>query len=158
MRRQEVPATVARSATTVARRFNYDFSFYYAGLDVHRKTISYCVQRADGTVVREGKIPATREALSEWAGGFDAPWCGALEATICSHWIYWHLKAFATDVQMGQPSKLKAISTAKRKNDTLDARTLADLLRCHLFRPATFRRVPAKHYAGNYGIAHCWCA
>lgn len=44
---------------------------------------------------------------------------------------------------MGQPSKLKAISTAKRKSDALDARTLANLLRCQLF-PACY--VPPPEY------------
>ena len=106
---------------------------YYVGLDVHRKSISFCVKRADGAIVREGKIEATREALTEWARIFDGPWCCGLEATICSHWIYEHLKQYAAQVQMGNPAKRKAISASKRKNDSLDARTLADLLRCHLF-------------------------
>jgi hypothetical protein len=34
---------------------------------------------------------------------------------------------------MGAPARLKAIIAAKRKNDCLNARTLADLLRCNLF-------------------------
>lgn len=116
---------------------------YYVGLDVHRKTISFCVKRADGTVVREGKILARREALREWAASFDAPWLCGLEATICSHWIYEQLKPFATRIVMANPSKLKAISEAKRKNDELDARTLADLLRCDMF-PACY--VPPVEY------------
>jgi transposase len=106
---------------------------YYAGLDVHRRSISFCVKRADGTIVREGRIAATREAINEWAATFDGPWCCGLEATICSHWIYEQLRACAARVQMANPAKLKAISTAKRKTDALDARTLADLLRCNLF-------------------------
>jgi transposase len=106
---------------------------YYVGLDVHRKSISFCVKRADGTVVREGKIAATREAIGEWARTFDGPWCCGLEATICSHWIYEQLKQYAARVQMANPARLKAISAAKRKNDALDARTLADLLRADLF-------------------------
>ena len=89
---------------------------YYVGLDVHRKSISFCVKRADGTLVREGKIPATREAIAEWARSFDAPWCCGLEATIGSHWIYQQLKPYATQVQMANPAKLKAISAAKRKS------------------------------------------
>jgi transposase len=116
---------------------------YYAGLDVHRKSISFCVKRADGTILREGKIAATREAVAQWACEFDGPWCCGLEATICRHWIYEELKRYAKRVQMGNPRKLKAISTAKRKNDTLDARTLADLLRCDLF-PACY--VPPLEY------------
>ena len=33
---------------------------YYIGLDVHKKTISYCVKDASGQVHQEGKIGATR--------------------------------------------------------------------------------------------------
>ena len=36
---------------------------YYIGLDVHKKTISYCVKDASGQVHREGKIGATRREL-----------------------------------------------------------------------------------------------
>jgi hypothetical protein len=32
---------------------------YFIGLDVHKKTISYCVKDAAGRVHREGKIGAT---------------------------------------------------------------------------------------------------
>ena len=106
---------------------------YYVGLDVHRKAISFCVKMPDGTIVREGKIAATREAIGDWARTFDGPWCCGLEATICSHWIYEQLKQYAARVQMANPAKLKAISAAKRKNDALDARMLADLLRADLF-------------------------
>jgi len=106
---------------------------YYVGIDVHRKTISYCVKTSDGRIVCESSIPANREALSRWAQAFDKPWCGGLEATICSHWIYQHLKPYALELKMGAPVRLKAITAAKRKTDCLDARMLADLLRCNLF-------------------------
>ena len=39
---------------------------YYIGLDVHKKTISYCVKDASGQVHREGKIGATRNELDAW--------------------------------------------------------------------------------------------
>lgn len=106
---------------------------YYVGLDVHRRSISYCVLWPDGKLVREGKVASTREDLAAWARTIPGPWCGGLEATICSHWMYWHLKPYAAEMKMGQPARLKAISEAKRKNDTVDARTLANLLRCDLF-------------------------
>jgi hypothetical protein len=39
---------------------------YYIGLDVHKKTISYCVKDASGQVQQEGKVGATRwEPLDE---------------------------------------------------------------------------------------------
>ena len=40
---------------------------YYIGLDIHKKTISYCTKTKDGTIIARGKIDATRKALSEWA-------------------------------------------------------------------------------------------
>ena len=33
---------------------------YFVGLDVHKKTISYCVKDAAGQVHQEGKIGSTR--------------------------------------------------------------------------------------------------
>jgi hypothetical protein len=34
-------------------------SMYYVGLDVHKKTISYCVKDVSGRIHLEGTIPAT---------------------------------------------------------------------------------------------------
>jgi len=39
---------------------------YYIGLDVHKKTISYCVKDASGQVHREGTIGANRNELNWW--------------------------------------------------------------------------------------------
>ena len=39
---------------------------YYIGLDVHKKTISYCVKDAAGRVHQEGKIGSTRRELDGW--------------------------------------------------------------------------------------------
>jgi hypothetical protein len=39
---------------------------YYIGLDVHKKTISYCIKDAGGQILGEGKIGATRSELDTW--------------------------------------------------------------------------------------------
>jgi hypothetical protein len=39
---------------------------YYIGLDVHKKTISYCIKDVSGQVQWEGTIPATRTELDGW--------------------------------------------------------------------------------------------
>ena len=36
---------------------------HYIGLDVHKKTISYCIKTADGRIVQEGKLEASRRTL-----------------------------------------------------------------------------------------------
>jgi transposase len=40
---------------------------HYIGLDVHRKTISYCIKTAAGQVVKEGIVAAERSVLRGWA-------------------------------------------------------------------------------------------
>ena len=105
---------------------------HYIGLDVHKKTISYCMKTADGRIVREGRLPATRPVLRGWAEDLREPWCGAMEATLFSAWIYDTLKPYAQRLVMGHPARMKAITAGKKKSDTIDARTIADLLRCDL--------------------------
>src|SRR6204780_4198214 len=105
---------------------------HYIGLDVKKKTISYCIKTADGRIVREGKLQALRSTLRSWAESLREPWCGAMEATLFSAWIYDTLKPYAQRLVMGHPAKMKAITAGKKKSDTIDARTIADLLRCDL--------------------------
>jgi transposase len=110
---------------------------HYIGLDVHKKSISYCVKTADGTITEEGKLRATRQVLRQWAGKRQQPWHGAMEATLFSSWIYDALQPFAAKLEMGNPSMMKAIGAAKKKSDRLDARKIADLVRCNLL-PACY--------------------
>src|SRR5262245_8435838 len=55
---------------------------HYIGFDVHKKSISYCVKTADGTIVEESTLRATHLALREWAQKRREPWHGAMEATL----------------------------------------------------------------------------
>jgi transposase len=57
-------------------------SINYLGLDVHKKTNSYCLRQADGTILREGTMEATREALAGLQERVPKPWIAGLEATI----------------------------------------------------------------------------
>lgn len=65
---------------------------YYIGLDVHKKTISYCVKDASGQVHQEGRIGATRRELVNWMKTLPQPWTVAMEATIFTAWIYDQLR------------------------------------------------------------------
>lgn len=110
---------------------------HFVGLDVHKQVIAYCIKTQAGEIVREGKIAATRGALNEWVKALPRPWHGGMEATMFSHWIYHHLKPHAERLEMGHSARMKAISAGKKKSDKIDARTIADLLRCDLF-PSCF--------------------
>jgi transposase len=100
------------------------------GLDVHKKTISFCVTDAAGHVHQEGKIGSTRRELDVWIQTLPQPRMMAMEATIFTGWIYDHLLPHADKVKVAHPVMLRAISAAKKKNDKMDARKIADCLRC----------------------------
>ncbi len=106
---------------------------YFVGLDVHKQVIAYCVKTPAGEIVTEGTVAANRAALDQWVKTLPGPWHGGMEATLFSHWIYRHLRPHAAELWMGNPSRMKAISSGKKKSDKLDARTLADLVRANLF-------------------------
>jgi transposase len=114
---------------------------HYIGFDVHKKTISYCVKTVDGRIVEEGTLQAQRTVLRRWAQGRQQTWHGAMEATLFSAWIYDTLKPYAQQLSMGHPARMKAITAGKKKSDRIDARTIADLLRCDLL-PACYVLAP----------------
>ena len=105
-------------------------TMYFIGLDVHKKTISYCVKDAAGCVHGEGKIGSTRRELDAWVRTLPQPRMIAMEATIFTGWIYDHLLPHAESVKVAHPLMLRAIAAAKKKNDRIDAAKIADCLRC----------------------------
>jgi len=107
-------------------------AIYYIGLDVHKKTIAYCVKKIDGTLVRHGVVAAERKALQQWQSELPGPWYGAMEATIFTGWVYDFLRPHAVELKVAHPAMLKAITAAKKKNDRADAEKIADLLRVNL--------------------------
>ena len=107
-------------------------SVYYLGLDVHKKTISYCLKQSDGQIVCEGSVAARRGALAAWVALLPRPWKGAMEATLFSGWIYDFLLPHALSLEVAHAAMIRAIAASKKKNDRVDARKIADLLRCNL--------------------------
>jgi len=107
--------------------------YYYVGLDVHKKIIAYCVKRGDGTIVDEGEMGATRKELYEFSRKLPRPCLVGMEATQFSGWIYNYLKPLVNRIKVGHSLMLRAICVAKKKTDRLDARKLADALRCDWF-------------------------
>jgi transposase len=103
---------------------------YYIGLDVHKRTISFCVKDGAGCVHQEGKIGSSRRELDTWIRTLPQPRMIAMEATIFTGWIYDHLLPHAEKIKVAHPLMLRAIAAAKKKNDRIDAAKIADCLRC----------------------------
>ncbi len=60
-------------------------TMYYIGVDVHKRTISYCVKDGSGVVHTDGTIPATRLNLDLWCAGRKPKvlWCASASRIRC---------------------------------------------------------------------------
>jgi transposase len=134
---------------------------YYIGLDVHKRTICYCVKDSRGAIHSEGSLSATRFDLDRWMKTLPQPWSAAMEATMFTGWIYDHLKPHAAALKVAHPLMLRAIAAAKKKNDRIDASKICDCLRCDFCRSATWLRPPFANGGARCAIATCrfgrWC-
>ena len=118
------------TGTLIQRTINTGSSMdimYYIGLDVHKKTISFCVKDANGQIHQEGKIGASRRELDRWIETLPQPRMIAMEATIFTGWIYDHLRPYAQQAKVAHLLMLGAIAAAKKKNDRIDANKIADI-------------------------------
>ena len=81
----------------------------YVGLDVHKRTISFCVRSPDGMILREGSMIALRAELDELLAEVPAPCVVGLESTLFTAWVYDHLTTKGVSVKVAHPAMLKAI-------------------------------------------------
>src|SRR3972149_11061040 len=95
-------------------------TYYYIGLDIHKRTISYCIKAIDGSLIGQGKIEADRKSLDGWAKGLPGPWVGAMEAIIFTGWVYDFLKPHAVALEGGNPVRLKARTAETKRMDGMD--------------------------------------
>src|SRR5882724_6022086 len=133
-------------------------NMYYIGLDVHKKTISYCVKDGSGRIYAEAEIPATRLDLDMWMKTLPKPWTAAMEATIFTVWIYDHLKPHAAAVKVAHPLMLRAIATAKKRTTALmptKSPTACVVIFC---RSVTWLRRRFASGGAPCAIGTCWSA
>ena len=134
---------------------------YCVGLDVHKKTISYCVKDGSDRIHAEGTIPVTRSDLGEWVKTLPQPWAAAMEATMFTGWIYRHLLPHAAALKVAHPLMLRAIAAAKKKNDRIDADKIADCLRCDFLPECDMASTQIANGSARCAIGTCsyanWC-
>jgi transposase len=98
------------------------------GLDLGDKTSCYCIVDAAGEVVKEGKVATTKKGMLERFGGLERNLV-VLEVGTHSPWVSRLLSELGQEVLVANARKVKAIYENSKKNDRVDARTLARLAR-----------------------------
>ena len=108
----------------------------YVGVDAHLKTSNYAVMDAGGQIVRQGQIASTQAGVQAALAPFHEPLQAVLEASYNWGPMYDWLQETGAGVRLAHPAKVRAIAEARIKNDKIDARTLAHLLRANLIPEA----------------------
>jgi len=98
------------------------------GLDLGDRSSWYCVLGETGGIVLEQKLSTTPKAMQEVFGGM--PGCRmALETGMHSPWVSRLLSELGHEVIVAHARNVRLIGESRKKDDRLDARTLARLAR-----------------------------
>ena len=98
------------------------------GLDLGDRSSWYCVLEETGEVVLEQKLSTTPKAIKEGFGGMPRSRI-ALETGTHSPWVSRLLSELGHEVIVAHARNVRLIGESRRKDDRLDARTLARLVR-----------------------------
>jgi transposase len=95
----------------------------------------------EGHIIHHGRVTTTPDAIREIFAPADGQAQVALESTGAWSYVYDLLKPLGVHITLAHPRRVKAIAFAKVKTDSVDATTLAHLLRTGLL-PTSFAPSP----------------
>ena len=108
----------------------------YAGIDVHRKRSQVSLIDVDGRELLNRNVDNGSEAMLDILEDLEPGTPVAFEAAYGWGWLADLLEERELEAHLVHPSACKAIASARLKNDKVDARMLAHLLRTELLPEA----------------------
>jgi len=105
---------------------------YYLGIDHHKKSSQVAVMDEKGTLRTNGKIANEKKAFMLLKGYYKERYRAVIEAGRNWGMMYDLLEELEIKTIVAHSLKKRAIADAKIKSDSIDARTLAHLLRPNL--------------------------
>jgi transposase len=111
-------------------RFSTQEHRFYAGIDLHARTLPVCVLAHDGgTVVFDRNLPARPDALLHALAPFRDGLVVGVECRFAWYWVADLCQQEQIPFVLGHALSMKAIHGGKAKTDRLDAGKIARLLR-----------------------------
>jgi transposase len=105
----------------------------YIGMDIHKQFTVAVAKDEQGNVLAEDKFENNKETFGEFLSKFPQEQTKiVMESTCVWQYIFDLLEEKGYEVKLSNPIKTKAIACARIKTDSVDASTLADLLRANL--------------------------
>lgn len=108
----------------------------HVGIDLHSRNMTLVALKDNGALLSEVKTKSNPEGLHRFFSRLAPPVQAAVECTSYWYWVADWCEDHDIALQLAHAKMLKAISYAKVKTDSIDARTLADLLRVGLIPEA----------------------
>jgi transposase len=139
------PAMKKISTAAAKQTRNFQDQKLTIGLDLGDRTSWYCVLDGAGEVVLEQKLSTTPKAMKEVFGGMPRSRM-ALETGMHSPWVSRLLSDLGHEVIVAHARNVRLIGESRKKDDRLDARTLARLVRIdpQLLSPVKHRSAEAQ--------------
>ena len=106
----------------------------YIGMDVHKEATVIAVRSAGGRLVMESVVETKTSSLLQFIHGLRGELHVTWEEGTWAAWLYDLLKPHVHQVLVCDPRR-NALLKEGSKNDKVDARKLADLLRTGMLRP-----------------------
>ena len=125
------------------------------GMDLGDRSSRYCVLNENGDVIAEGSVATTKPAMGKLFGAMVG--CRiAIETGCHSPWVSRQLQGFGHEVIVANPRNVRLIGESTRKDDRLDARTLARLARIdpNLLGPVRHRGAEAQAHLAVIRARH----
>src|SRR5262250_931108 len=115
------------------------------GLDLGDRSSSYCVLDEAGEIILEQKLPTTPEGMKQTFARMPRSRI-AMETGTHSPWVSRLLKGLGHEVIVAHAQSVRLIVKSRRKDDRMDARTLARLVRIdpELLSPVQHRSAQAQ--------------
>jgi len=102
---------------------------YYTGIDLHRDTCTCCTLDQAGTTVTVETLPTDPEEITAYFTALPGTHQAVVECTTGWYWLSDLCQALGVELLLAHAKHLKAIAYAKVKTDTVDATTMAHVLR-----------------------------
>jgi hypothetical protein len=108
----------------------------HVGIDLHSRNMTLVAINDNGKLLVQEKMNTTPATMSAFFERFSGPVQAVVECTSYWYWVADWCSAKKIPLILAHAKMLKAISYAKVKTDSVDARTLAELLRVGLIPQA----------------------
>ena len=103
----------------------------FVGIDLHKETATFHILSHDGASLKSGSFRVDPDSIREFATLHLRPTDNLAVEVTSNTWAFVRLvKPLVANIVVSNPMKTKAIAEANIKTDKVDARVLAQLLRC----------------------------